>query len=315
MHQYDAETAVHALVGEGENGKFKAIATATASAFLINDTLYTAVQGGSNTISLAKGQWYLFLLDDEEATVNFSSGGVAGVALNYSIIASVTEPETPAEGTIWLSSSTNVGTVQFGYTTPTTQADGTALEIGDVFIVVGGSSNEIQSADRAINIPIMTVKQYNGTDWVAVTAKRYTNNAWSTVMYCIYYGGVYYVTFSTSLESKFSQYVAYTAALSENYTTKATATIDVTHLSEVYVAVSGLRVSEAASLFARARAYVGTAYGGISGGGSTTASTAGTITVDVSSLTGNQTLQLQIGTYQYQKASTVYCLFGDIWGV
>ena len=60
----------HTLTGSGANGKFKATASGTVSAFTINGTACTVVQGDENEIELISGNWYSFILDG--TTINFN---------------------------------------------------------------------------------------------------------------------------------------------------------------------------------------------------------------------------------------------------
>ena len=68
-----------ALSGSGANGKFKATAGGTYTAFTIDGQSYAVQSGGEKEIELTEGVWYTFVLDTEDRTINFNMGGAVSV--------------------------------------------------------------------------------------------------------------------------------------------------------------------------------------------------------------------------------------------
>lgn len=63
------------LTGSGTNGKFKATASGTYTAFTVSGKSYAVKAGGETEIELTNGVWYSFILDEDAKTVNFKAGG------------------------------------------------------------------------------------------------------------------------------------------------------------------------------------------------------------------------------------------------
>lgn len=63
------------LTGEGENGKFMANSSEIFSSFSIDNVNYNVRNGSENEIELISGNWYFFILDKNNQTINFNSGG------------------------------------------------------------------------------------------------------------------------------------------------------------------------------------------------------------------------------------------------
>ena len=63
------------LSGSGVNGKFKATAGGRYTAFTIDGQSYAVQSGSESETELTEGVWYTFVLDTEDRTINFSSGG------------------------------------------------------------------------------------------------------------------------------------------------------------------------------------------------------------------------------------------------
>lgn len=166
------------LTGSGENGKFKATASGTYTAFNIGGVSYAVKCGEESEIELVSGAWYSFILDTEAKTVNFKQGGAG---LNFKIVGGTTQPSSPKENTIWINTSTAIGEWQFSATQPTKRADGTALQSGDVWIIVGFLSKVAFNPMKKNSIMLypVSVKQYIGNKWVSKDVFCYQKDKWN----------------------------------------------------------------------------------------------------------------------------------------
>ena len=180
------------LAGIGVNGKFKATITETVSTILINDKSYLVKQGEETEIELIKGCWYIFILDD--TTINFNTGGAN---LNFKIIGSTTQPASPKENTIWVSTDTVIGKHQFSLSTPTTRSNGDTLQIGDIWIRCTSYSEIELNISKNIKIPLQDAWIWDGTEWIDVEAKIYQNNTWKDLYFLEHENSWYFWRTST----------------------------------------------------------------------------------------------------------------------
>ena len=113
-----------------------------------------------------------------------------GAGLNFKIVGGTTQPSSPKENTIWIETDTAIGEWQFSATEPTTRADGTALQTGDVWICTnvyaGTSFNALKKNGLQVNMSYC--RQYNGSSWVVKNFKIYTNNKWADIDLVIFDG-------------------------------------------------------------------------------------------------------------------------------
>ena len=87
VHLYTQNSTT--LTGSGANGKFKATATGTYTAFTIGGESYAVNAGSETEIELTSGVWYSFILDIGAKTINFKSGG--GLTNSKLALATATE--------------------------------------------------------------------------------------------------------------------------------------------------------------------------------------------------------------------------------
>ena len=73
VHTYTQSSGT--LTGSGTNGRFKATATSTYTAFTIGGVSYAVKAGSETEIELTSGVWYSFILDVTDKTINFKAGG------------------------------------------------------------------------------------------------------------------------------------------------------------------------------------------------------------------------------------------------
>ncbi len=95
------------LSGSGANGKFKATAGGTYTAFTIDGQSYAVQSGSESETELTEGVWYTFVLDTEDRTINFSSGG--GLS-NSKLALATAVPEDVAAGKTFYSGSKELKT-------------------------------------------------------------------------------------------------------------------------------------------------------------------------------------------------------------
>lgn len=99
---------------------------------------------------------------------------------NFEIVGGTTQPSSPKENTIWISTSTTIGEYQFSYMQPTTRVDGTSLQTGDVWIRTHNASASAFNAIKKNSVIVYpsSCLQWSGSAWVTKTAKIYQNGAW-----------------------------------------------------------------------------------------------------------------------------------------
>ena len=176
------------LSGSGANGKFKAAAGGTYTAFTIDGQSYSVRSGGENEAELTAGVWYTFVLDSRDKTINFKSGGAG---LNFKIVGGTTRPQNPQENTIWINTDTAIGEYQFSSTKPATRADGSGLQSGDVWIKTANQGAVTFNAlkKNALLVMLNNVYQWNGSDWQKKDAKVYQNEDWHLLIIYFYDNG------------------------------------------------------------------------------------------------------------------------------
>ena len=204
VYTHSKSGTVHNLQGSGENIKF--IATADWNA---GDSLTI---NGETTHCLNN---MLERIEDEElfkrnvtvtATVRAMNGynrcffKLGGAGLNFKIVGAATQPASPKENTIWINTSTPIKNWQFAVSQPTKRADGTALQNGDLWIKTGIDTNvEFNAVKKnAIKLKLVDSYQWNGSAWIAKTAKIYINSKWTDLSFVMYEKGVFAVNYSQS---------------------------------------------------------------------------------------------------------------------
>lgn len=159
------------LTGSGVNGKFKATTSGTISMFNVNGVACSVRCGEESSIDLIAGNWYTFILDGD--TVNFSSGG-AGGGLNFRVVGGTSEPASPSENTIWINTDVPVSGYEFSATAPAAPVQGM------VWVTTGTSSNVEFNALKKNGIKVypLSAKQYIDGAFVGVEAKSYQDGRW-----------------------------------------------------------------------------------------------------------------------------------------
>lgn len=97
------------------------------------------------------------------------------------VLISNVEPQNPVDNLLYIENDSEVavGFVHVGYTDdkPTFNPDGTSIEAGDVYIMQG-AENQHPLVWGNIKVYPLRVWMYDGSQWVAKTAKSYVNNQW-----------------------------------------------------------------------------------------------------------------------------------------
>ena len=193
-----------ALKGSGANGKFKATVSETISRVKINGESYPVNCAGESEMELVAGAWYTFIFDG--AAVNFRGGGAGG--LNFKIVGGTTEPTSPAENTIWINTSTAIGEYQFLATEPTTRADGTALQTGDLWLSIGASANVKFNALKKNNLQVyfLMSNQWDGSAWIYKESECFQDGKWQSLSYKVLVGSTFYNGHGLGTMSKAGDY-------------------------------------------------------------------------------------------------------------
>lgn len=121
-------------------------------------------------------------------------GGGGGSGLELTVVGGTTKPVNPDPNTIWVNTSTDINDVYLSAIAPDSPV------AGDVWINTGiryGTAAEPAKSSRALTviqnpyleINVLNLMQYDGTEWVQCTGSIYANNEWvDTALYLYWYG-------------------------------------------------------------------------------------------------------------------------------
>lgn len=103
---------------------------------------------------------------------NAGAGGSGGV--NFKVVGGTTEPASPKENTIWVSTSDTITGWAFSVTEPESPVEGM------VWISTGTSSTVAFNALKKNTVQVypISAKQYIDGEWVSVEAKSYQGDQW-----------------------------------------------------------------------------------------------------------------------------------------
>ena len=106
-----------------------------------------------------------------------NAGGGSGGGLNFKVVGGTSTPASPKENTIWVNTSAEITSWVFSVTEPETPA------AGMVWITTGKSSTAPFNALKKNNITLCPVaaSQYVNGAWVEKTAKCYKSGEWVEV--------------------------------------------------------------------------------------------------------------------------------------
>jgi hypothetical protein len=116
--------------------------------------------------------------------------GVGGGGLLLKVVGGTTQPTSPAENTIWINTSTAIGSVTVAYNAPATPAE------GDVWVKTDNYSSlplNVSKKDTLIIMPV-SVRLYTSGAWADVTVdtKVYTGGSWMELLFIYWQYGAEY---------------------------------------------------------------------------------------------------------------------------
>ena len=108
--------------------------------------------------------------------------------LNAVVIGGRSQPQNPADMTIWIDSPIDVTDYVISYNRPVRHKNGSA------WIEIRSDSDNNLNIIENVNIGIGFVQQYINNDWRFVTGKIYYNSVWTPIQNWLYYEGTYNTT-------------------------------------------------------------------------------------------------------------------------
>ena len=105
---------------------------------------------------------------------------LGGNILNFKVLGEISEPTNPTENAIWVNTSTNIEHWIINGKEPTTRSDGTELHVGDVWIQTHNSNGLVSFnalKKNYIDIHLNGVYQWNGSEWLTKQAYCYQNGS------------------------------------------------------------------------------------------------------------------------------------------
>lgn len=120
-----------------------------------------------------------------EQMVTEIEGISGGIQMNFAVVGSTTEPQSPIENTIWVNTEMAISEYVFSATSPTTPIEGM------VWLQTGTVSTAPFNALKSNNITIEpnVCKQYISGAWIIKQAKTFQNGAWVDWQLYIYKTG------------------------------------------------------------------------------------------------------------------------------
>lgn len=114
---------------------------------------------------------------DMDAESTMSGGSSDGLQLNFCVVGSVTEPESPTENMIWINTDVEITDVVFNALQPVSPIDGM------IWIMTGSFSYVPFNAVKINNIYLepqypLDAKQYIDGSWIDVEAVSYQSGIW-----------------------------------------------------------------------------------------------------------------------------------------
>ena len=176
-----------------------------------------------------------------------------GAGLNFSIVGGTEEPVNPIENMIWINTDTAIGEWQFSATEPRSRADGTDLQIGDIWIETSDVSESVINLFKknGAYIGLASCSQWNGTEFIIKNIYLWANGIWAEIgVYWIFYPLVssklnnswaiaYQGTSSTPISIKIDSSTGYIISSGNFYYHSAvdSALHDLTHYKTAYVEI------------------------------------------------------------------------------
>lgn len=248
--------------------------------------------------------------------------GGGGGGLNFKVVGGTSAPTAPAENTIWVNTAVSITGWVFSTTAPTSPA------AGMVWFSTGSISSVAFNAVKKNGIWVYPAgcQQYVSGAWVTKTAKTYQSGAWKDWVFWLYKDGVKEVEFTDNATNQLGTtsltwgdatvtFSGTGAAQTSMFAVWAnTPLIDVSNYTKLTCKLSSLNCGNASwgtfnlGLAPSAQTTLNVS-GGINGAlaetsDNSTDSAAKTLTLDVSSITGDAAivmgLRFENGAYQGQ---------------
>lgn len=227
-----------------------------------------------------------------------------GTSLNFKVVGGTSQPTSPRENTIWINTSTGIASWEFSHTEPATPAEGM------VWISTGTSSTVAFNAlkKNAIQVCPLSAKQYVGGQWVTVQAKSYQDGEWVDWVTDIvaYDGGAKDISLTYSKATDKGSYIQLTLSANSSTATVKTEAVDLTGLKTLEVKYSSRTGTGELDTFFYAVVWDESGSKEVSKSKAGTTATSGTLTVDISELSGMYRIGFTASNYG-SGSGTVRC--------
>lgn len=207
-----------------------------------------------------------------------------GTSLNFKVVGGTSQPTSACENTIWVNTSTAITSWEFSPTEPATPAEGM------VWIITGTSSTVAFNALKKNGIQVcpLSAKQYVGGQWVTVQAKSHQDGElvdWVTDIVA-YDGGAKDIALTYSKATDKGSYIQLTLAANSSTASVKTEVVDLTGLKTLEVKYSNRTGTGELDTFFFAVVWDEAGTKEVLKSKSGTTATSGTLTVDISELSG-----------------------------
>lgn len=221
------------------------------------------------------------------------SGG--GASLNFKVMGGTSQPVTTTENTIWVNSSAPITSWLFSATEPGNPSEGM------VWITIGTGSVVAFNALRknALTVYPISAKQYVSGQWVDKTAMSYQAGGWHSWVTDIiaYDGGEKDVELTFSKASDKGSYIQLTLSANSSTATVKTEAVDLTGLRTLEVKYSSRTGTGELDTFFYAVVWNEAGSKEVSKSKAGTTATSGTLTVDISELSGMHRIGFSASNY------------------
>ena len=140
-------------------------------------TIYEKMTAIGNAIRSKTGGTELLTLDDMASEIASIS---AGAELNFKVVGGTTQPTSPSEYTIWISTDVNITSWFFSLNNPHTAGE---VNEGAVWISTEYNSTTKFNAlrENGIHVYPSFAMQHIGGEWVTKALKLYQDGAWTSL--------------------------------------------------------------------------------------------------------------------------------------
>ncbi len=301
------------LSGSGDIGRFKATKSYTYQSFIISGVTYNVKKGDEDSADIIQGNWYTFVLDWSDKTINFTSGGDE-ISLNV-IYTSKRPASLPKDNTIVVYVPNTEEDKPYYILSkwyPVKRKDGSALQHKDIFIwsTTTSGAKTFAYADKKkhimLNIYKVFVRHADTNTWVNYPFEIYVDGQWFKSVYTLLPNSALTLVDKKSSNAsilKSNGTLAYktTWTNSEQWAQSRTNLIDLSYYNTMRITYSNTVENGESALASPAYAMVlvsNNSNANIIDGATWSVSTVGTdmvVDINISSYTGNQ--YIYFGTY------------------